>query len=71
MANSSFFKAVKSIKKWRSKQKLDSNQFGFFAVNMASTGKGKTFANAKIMRSLSPKMCPDSEPVEFSPDSYF
>ena len=49
-------KAVKSIKKWRSKQKLDSNQFGFFAVNMASTGKGKTFANAKIMRSLSPKM---------------
>jgi CRISPR-associated endonuclease/helicase Cas3 len=28
-------KAVKSIKKWRSKQKLDSNQFGFFAVNMA------------------------------------
>ncbi len=30
-----------------------STQFGFFAVNMASTGKGKTFANAKIMRALS------------------
>jgi len=27
---------------------------GFFAVNMASTGCGKTFANAKIMRALSP-----------------
>ncbi len=47
---------VKSIKKWRNEQKIDNNQFGFFAVNMASTGKGKTFANAKIMRALSPKM---------------
>src|SRR5690606_31188971 len=27
---------------------------GFFAVNMASTGCGKTFANAKVMLSLSP-----------------
>jgi CRISPR-associated endonuclease/helicase Cas3 len=49
-------KAVKSIKNWRIEQKIDNNQFGFFAVNMASTGKGKTFANAKIMRMLSPKM---------------
>ncbi|CAC9615382.1 CRISPR-associated helicase Cas3 [uncultured Gammaproteobacteria bacterium] len=46
---------VKSIKNWRNKHKLDNNQFGFFAINMASTGKGKTFANAKIMRALSPK----------------
>ncbi len=46
--------AVSSITKWRREQKdLDKHQFGFFAVNMASTGKGKTFANAKIMQSLS------------------
>ena len=29
------------------------NRYGFFAVNMASTGCGKTYANAKIMRILS------------------
>ncbi|MBF0113327.1 MAG: hypothetical protein HQK74_11440, partial [Desulfamplus sp.] len=29
------------------------NRYGFFAVNMASTGCGKTFANAKIMQALS------------------
>jgi len=47
-------KAVIAIKKWRkTTEKLDSHHFGFFAVNLASTGKGKTFANAKIMRSLS------------------
>ncbi len=47
--------AVNKIKQWRKQQtdKLDENHFGFFAVNMASTGKGKTFANAKIMRALS------------------
>ncbi len=46
--------AVSSIKKWKREEKeLDKHQFGFFAVNMASTGKGKTFANAKIMQSLS------------------
>lgn len=46
--------AVTKITKWRNSiEKLNSNQFGFFAVNMASTGKGKTFANAKIMRVLS------------------
>lgn len=46
--------AVSSIKRWKSEEKgLDKHQFGFFAVNLASTGKGKTFANAKIMQSLS------------------
>jgi len=46
--------AVSSIKKWKREEKdLDKHQFGFFAVNMASTGKGKTLANAKIMQSLS------------------
>ncbi len=46
--------AVDAIKKWRKNEKnLDNNHFGFFAVNMASTGKGKTFANAKIMQALS------------------
>jgi CRISPR-associated endonuclease/helicase Cas3 len=46
--------AVSRIEKWKRKEKeLDKHQFGFFAVNMASTGKGKTFANAKIMQALS------------------
>ncbi len=44
-------KAVSGISQWR-KQQSD-KKFGFFAVNMASTGQGKTFANAKIMRALS------------------
>ena len=48
-------KAVKEISQWRQQNTLlDPNQYGFFTVNMASTGKGKTFANAKIMRALSP-----------------
>ncbi len=43
-------KAVAEISKWRTdKPKIQ----GFFAVNMASTGCGKTFANAKVMRALS------------------
>lgn len=50
-------KAVDKIIQWRSDQtqskSFDAAQYGFFAVNMASTGKGKTFANAKIMRALS------------------
>ncbi|CAN8140868.1 CRISPR-associated endonuclease/helicase Cas3 [uncultured Thiomicrorhabdus sp.] len=50
-------KAVEKISQWRSQQAqssaFDATQYGFFAVNMASTGKGKTFANAKIMRALS------------------
>jgi CRISPR-associated endonuclease/helicase Cas3 len=47
-------KASRSIVKWRESQpRISPTHFGFFAVNMASTGKGKTFANAKIMRALS------------------
>ncbi len=47
-------KAVLEISRWRTDHKLNGEeQFGFFTVNMASTGKGKTFANAKIMRALS------------------
>jgi len=46
--------AANNIKKWKHEEEgLDKYQFGFFAVNMASTGKGKTFANAKIMQALS------------------
>lgn len=44
-------KAAQKIKMWRKQQ--DKSRYGFFAVNMASTGCGKTFANAKIMRALS------------------
>ena len=44
-------KAVEKIKQWRNETKQD--KYGFFAVNMASTGCGKTFANAKVMRALS------------------
>jgi CRISPR-associated endonuclease/helicase Cas3 len=44
-------KAVDKIKAWRDLQ--SKSRFGFFAVNMSSTGCGKTFANAKIMRALS------------------
>lgn len=48
--------AVQKIQAWRAEQaeKQSKTHFGFFAVNMASTGKGKTFANAKIMQALSP-----------------
>ncbi len=47
--------AVKKIKAWRENETTQNLQnYGFFAVNMASTGQGKTFANAKIMRALSP-----------------
>lgn len=47
--------AVSKITEWRQSVDIAKTQanFGFFAVNMASTGKGKTFANAKIMRALS------------------
>ncbi|MFH2122994.1 MAG: type I-F CRISPR-associated helicase Cas3f [Pseudomonadota bacterium] len=44
-------KAVEKIKIWREQQ--DNSQYGFFAVNMAGTGCGKTLANAKVMRALS------------------
>ncbi len=44
-------KAVTQIIQWK---KLQSKEIkGFFAVNMASTGCGKTYANAKIMQALS------------------
>lgn len=42
-------KAVEEIENWRNSIK-DINATGFFAINMASTGCGKTIANAKIMR---------------------
>ena len=44
-------KAVTQIVDWKKQQ--DKKKVGFFAVNMASTGCGKTFANAKVMRALS------------------
>ncbi|MGR5205465.1 type I-F CRISPR-associated helicase Cas3f [Vibrio sp. PNB23_22_7] len=44
-------KAVSKITQWRSETE-DKNQ-GYFVVNMASTGCGKTMANAKIMQALS------------------
>jgi len=44
-------KAVENISMWRKSHKHQ--KYGFFAVNMASTGCGKTFANAKVMRALS------------------
>ena len=42
-------KAVKLCKKLN----IRSNECGFFGINMASTGKGKTIANARIMYALS------------------
>ncbi len=44
-------KAVTKIRQWRCQQKQQKQ--GFFAVNMASTGCGKTYANAKVMMALS------------------
>lgn len=44
-------RASTKIKQWRNEH--GKQRYGFFVVNMASTGQGKTFANAKIMRSLS------------------
>ena len=48
-------KAVDTIKYWRqqNKNRINNKHFACFIVNMASTGMGKTFANAKIMRALS------------------
>jgi CRISPR-associated endonuclease/helicase Cas3 len=45
-------KAVDSIKTFKQQHK-EANDNGWFIVNMASTGYGKTIANAKIMRALS------------------
>ena len=44
-------KAVSKINSW--KKETTGSQQAVFAVNMASTGCGKTFANAKVMRALS------------------
>jgi len=47
-------KAVDKLHAWQQETAKKSTQKqGFFAVNMASTGCGKTFANAKVMRALS------------------
>ncbi len=47
-------KAVKKIREWRKENTLDSSDhYAMFVINMASTGQGKTFANAKVMRALS------------------
>lgn len=48
-------KATNAIQKWKRDTFADkpNPQYGFFAVNMASTGCGKTFANAKIMQTVS------------------
>ncbi len=43
----------KAVKKIRVEFEESSKKRGFFAVNMASTGCGKTFANAKVMQSIS------------------
>ncbi|MDZ7923701.1 MAG: type I-F CRISPR-associated helicase Cas3f [Marinagarivorans sp.] len=43
-------KAVNRIAEYKNKEPIS----GAFIVNMASTGCGKTFANAKIMQALSP-----------------
>ncbi|QFY44837.1 type I-F CRISPR-associated helicase Cas3 [Candidatus Methylospira mobilis] len=46
-------KAVEKIKAWKAEENTGNARYGFFAVNMASTGCGKTLANAKIMQALS------------------
>lgn len=55
-------KAVAKITAWRQEfDKQTKLQHGFFTVNMASTGCGKTFANTKVMRALSA----DSQSLRF------
>ncbi|MGL4928489.1 MAG: type I-F CRISPR-associated helicase Cas3f [Plesiomonas shigelloides] len=44
-------KAVRKINAWR--EHTEDKTQGYFVVNMASTGCGKTIANAKIMQALS------------------
>lgn len=47
-------KSVEKINSWLKENNKETKQnFGFFTVNLASTGCGKTFANAKVMRALS------------------
>ncbi|EQB35548.1 hypothetical protein M947_09715 [Sulfurimonas hongkongensis] len=43
----------KAVTKIREVMQEESKKRGFFAVNMASTGCGKTFANAKVMQAIS------------------
>lgn len=43
--------AAKKVREWRIA--CNDTRKGFFAVNMASTGCGKTFANAKVMMAVS------------------
>lgn len=48
-------KAVAKIRDVQQQQvKAGRNQGGWFVINMAGTGCGKTFANAKIMQAVSP-----------------
>ncbi|HIU73935.1 MAG TPA: type I-F CRISPR-associated helicase Cas3 [Candidatus Aphodousia faecipullorum] len=47
-------KAVKAIEDFRKNNDQDAPDDAYFVVNMASTGQGKTIANAKMMRALSP-----------------
>ena len=47
-------KAVEKITRFKTKhEQFNEKGYGWFVVNMASTGCGKTIANAKIMRALS------------------
>ena len=52
-SNSSDFDWQKKSYKLAETLKEESESYGFFGINMASTGKGKTFANARIMYGLS------------------
>lgn len=45
--------AAAKIKAWKAEQCITTQHYGFFTVNMAGTGCGKTLANAKIMQALS------------------
>ncbi|MFI3158267.1 MAG: type I-F CRISPR-associated helicase Cas3f [Methylococcaceae bacterium] len=45
--------AAARIQAWKTGQGLTEQRYGFFTVNMAGTGCGKTLANAKIMQALS------------------
>lgn len=47
--------AARTVRAHRKQNDLmDSDHHGWFIVNLAGTGCGKTFANAKIMRAISP-----------------
>jgi CRISPR-associated endonuclease/helicase Cas3 len=46
-------RAIEQLRNWQKDVRVES--VGFFAINMASTGKGKTFANARIMDAIAPR----------------